>query len=98
MGRVREEEEGKTEAVAQRVRKRIEEVKVESRRRKIEESKYNVHYEKIEEKKEQKNKRKARIFKAWLQGLDAATKLGESNIGERRRIDGVEYAKRKKRQ
>lgn len=64
MGRVREEEEGKTEAVAQRVRKRIEEVKVESRRRKIEESKYNVHYEKIEEKKEQKNKRKARIFKA----------------------------------
>ena len=44
MGRVRKEEEGKTEGVAKRVRKRIEEVEGESRRKKIEKSKYNAHY------------------------------------------------------
>ena len=47
MGRVREGEEGKTEGVAKRVRKRIEEVEGESRRKKIEESKYNAHYKEI---------------------------------------------------
>ena len=47
MGRVREEEEGKTEGVAKRVRKRIEEVGGESRRKKIEESKYNSRYKEI---------------------------------------------------
>ena len=98
MGRVREEEEGKTEGVAKRVKESIEEVEGESRRKKIEESKYNAHYKEIATKErpeylKQRMKKKER-------NLIARIRCGNEVSGRqhwRKKVEGVEYAKRKRR-
>ena len=98
MERVREEEEGKTEGVVKRVRKRIEEVEGASRRKKVEESKYNAHYKEIATKErpeylKQRMKKKER-------NLIARIRCGNEVSGRqhwRKKVEGVEYAKRKRR-
>ena len=90
MGRVREEEEGRTEGVAKRVRKRIEEVEGESRRRK---SKSRTLQGNCKERKEARlpeaeDEKERSLIQVWSE---------EDDTGERKKVEGVEYAKRKRR-